>query len=401
MKIVAPNNITNLDELDIEQTVYEPFASILIEFIDDVSKNILKDNAFKEFPELLALAFWMRKAHIRKLKNYFLDKSQDKFLLGKGVVFHLAPSNVDTIFVYSWFISLLVGNSNIIRISDKENTQTDMLLNSITAVLNLKKYKKLRKRVAIIRYGHEDKITKLLSSICDCRVIWGGDTTVQHIRSIPIKPSATELIFPDKFSFSIIKASEFIELSNFDKFFENFYKDAYSFNQMACSSIKLVAWVGEENIIQESKILFWNNLNSYLNKRIPEDIQGAEIINKLIAEASLAITNNACIKNHKNPYINVIELESLEFADGLYHSGAGLFYEIEVGDLNEIYKFITRKHQTIAQFGFSKDELKDSIKLNMPNGIDRIVPVGQALDFSNIWDGNDLLLSFCREIDIK
>lgn len=170
---------------------------------------------------------------------------------------------------------------------------------------------------------------------------------------------------------------------------------------MACSSIKLVAWVGEENIIQESKILFWNNLNSYLNKRIPEDIQGAEIINKLIAEASLAITNNACIKNHKNPYINVIELESLEFADGLYHSGAGLFYEIEVGDLNEIYKFITRKHQTIAQFGFSKDELKDSIKLNMPNGIDRIVPVGQALDFSNIWDGNDLLLSFCREIDIK
>ena len=93
MKIVAPNNITNLDELDIEQTVYEPFASILIEFIDDVSKNILKDNAFKEFPELLALAFWMRKAHIRKLKNYFLDKSQDKFLLGKGVVFHLAPSS--------------------------------------------------------------------------------------------------------------------------------------------------------------------------------------------------------------------------------------------------------------------------------------------------------------------
>ncbi len=401
MKIVAPNNITNLDQLDIEQNVYEPFASLSIEFIDDVSKNILKDNAFKEFPELLALAFWMRKAHIMKLKNYFLEKSQDEFLLGKGIVFHLAPSNVDTIFVYSWFISLLVGNSNIIRISDKENHQIDILLNSILMVLNLKKYKKFQKRVAIIKYGHEDKITELLSSLCDCRVIWGGDTTVQHIRSIPIKPTSTELIFPDKFSFSIIKASEFIGLSNFDKFYENFYKDAYSFNQMACSSIKLVVWVGEENIIDKSKILFWNNLSIYLNKRTHEDIQGAEIMNKLVAEASLAITNNTPIKKYKNPLINVVELDSLKFADEFYHPGAGLFYEIKVSDLSEIYKFITRKHQTIAQFGYSKDELKNSIKSNMPNGIDRIVPIGQALDFSNIWDGNDLFLSFCRQIDIQ
>ena len=38
---------------------------------------------------------------------------------------------------------------------------------------------------------------------------------------------------------------------------------------------------------------------------------------------------------------------------------------------------------------------------NSLNGIDRIVPIGQALDINFVWDGHDLNRSLTRIIDIK
>jgi hypothetical protein len=32
--------------------------------------------------------------------------------------------------------------------------------------------------------------------------------------------------------------------------------------------------------------------------------------------------------------------------------------------------------------------------------VDRIVPIGTALDFSMVWDGNSLMNVFTREIDL-
>jgi len=32
--------------------------------------------------------------------------------------------------------------------------------------------------------------------------------------------------------------------------------------------------------------------------------------------------------------------------------------------------------------------------------LDRIVPIGQALQFGRFWDGNDLLQAFCRQVFI-
>src|SRR5229473_1854189 len=37
----------------------------------------------------------------------------------RGLVFHVPPANVDTIFVYSWALSALAGNRNVVRISPR------------------------------------------------------------------------------------------------------------------------------------------------------------------------------------------------------------------------------------------------------------------------------------------
>jgi len=398
--IVTPKNINSVSDLVIENRVLEPFSDILVNFVNDVSKAILKDSFFKQYPELMALAFWMRKSHIKELQNYFLNQKADKVLIGRGIVFHMAPSNVDTIFVYSWFISLLVGNSNILRISNKENIQTELLLNVIIDVIYQEKYADLQNRVAIIRYGHEDEITKILSAMADIRVIWGGDNTVNHIRTIPIKPTATELTFADKFSFAVIKSEQILQESNINNLIEKFYNDSFWFGQMACSSIRLIAWIGNKNDNEKAQKLFWEKLNKYVLENQPEEIAPADIVNKLVAECSMAIENNIIIDNIDNPYINRVKISSLDEVSEDLHCGTGLFYELEAESLENLLPYITKKHQTIAQYGFSKQELVDLIYNNMPEGIDRIVPIGKSLDFSYIWDGYDLFRSFCREIEI-
>ncbi|MBH9788303.1 acyl-CoA reductase, partial [Clostridioides difficile] len=58
------------------------------------------------------------------------------------------------------------------------------------------------------------------------------------------------------------------------------------------------------------------------------------------------------------------------------------------------------KDQTIAYFGFKREELENLVEAISTRGIDRIVPIGKALDFNGVWDGQSFLTSFTREVVI-
>ena len=79
----------------------------------------------------------------------------------------------------------------------------------------------------------------------------------------------------------------------------------------------------------------------------------------------------------------------------------GFFYEYSTNDLNRIKNYINNKYQTLTYFGMDKDSLKNFVINNQLQGIDRIVPVGQALDISFFWDGYDLNRILSRVVDIK
>ena len=400
MTIVFPQSTDSIENICIEKRVIAPFSDVLVDFVDDVSKHILNESTFKQYPELMALAFWMRRGHIKKLQYYFMQKQGTKLLLGRGIVFHLAPSNVDTIFIYSWFLSLLVGNSNIVRISDKKNIQTDLLLKVLTLILQQHKYEELQTRVGIIRYGHDDEVTSYLSRMADTRVIWGGDRTIEHIRTIPIKATATELTFADKFSFAIIDSKTLCEEKKLMLLIKKFYNDTFWFGQMACSSIRSIVWVGSKEDNIQAKNRFWNALETYVKQQLPEEITPADIINKLVAECSMAIEQDGIVTKMDTPYINRIQIEDLSQANTHLHCGTGLFYECEVDGLSEVFQHISKKYQTIAYYGFEKEVLFAALQQTLPYGIDRVVPIGKSLEFSHVWDGYDLFESFCREVEV-
>src|SRR5262249_8023158 len=112
-----------------------PFDPVLIDFVDGVSKSVLLDPAMRSMPEMMAVAYWMRKSHIMGLAGAFDCRWGDRIVLPRGVALHFAPSNVDSIFVYSWFISMLLGNANVIRLSSRRGAQVETLLGRINAIM--------------------------------------------------------------------------------------------------------------------------------------------------------------------------------------------------------------------------------------------------------------------------
>jgi hypothetical protein len=83
------------------------------------------------------------------------------------------------------------------------------------------------------------------------------------------------------------------------------------------------------------------------------------------------------------------------------HCGGGLLFQAYAKELNEIAPLIIRRDQTLTHFGFTRDELRNLARLLNGRGIDRIVPVGHALNFNRFWDGYDLLREFTRTVYIQ
>jgi hypothetical protein len=376
---------------------FEPFSDEIIEFCASFSRAIFKDHEALQFPELQALAFWMRRAELIRLREAFgaLERP-DALLAPRGVAFHIPPANVDTIFIYSWLLSVLAGNRNIIRLSLRVSPQTEILCRLFNQTLEATP-DSLKDSTLMIRYGHEREITQALSAVVDVRVIWGGDASVNAVRSVPLPPHARELTFPDRFSFAVLRASAFLQLEDRRPLAEQFFNDTFWFDQMGCSSPRLVFWCGSPEDTAQAAALFLEAVRQHAVQKNYQ-VQTATRLSRFTF-ACLAAMEGSASSYQDLTELTVLGLERFEQLSR-EHCGGGLLFQYRVENLLEIAPFVNRRDQTMTYFGFDKSELTNFARKLKGRGIDRIVPTGQALNFNRFWDGNDLLLEFMRYVYI-
>ena len=202
-----------------------------------------------ELPDELAL----------RLKNKHHESNSVRF--GLGLLFHITPSNIPTNFAYSLIFGLICGNSNIVKVPSKKFDEIDIICKSINYVLKKKKHNKVKNMISIVRYGDNNQLTKKFSSLCDGRLIWGGDNTIANIKKFDTKPKNIDIPFSDRYSISLINSEKFLRLSKYKSLnlIQNFYNDTYLVDQNACSSPHLILWKGKSDSKARKK--FWHNLN--------------------------------------------------------------------------------------------------------------------------------------------
>ena len=376
-----------------------PFSDSALALCAGLSQAIFRDREAARFPELLALAFWMRRAQLVSLRSQFRATSSPELIaVPRGLVFHIPPSNVDTIFVYSWLLAVLAGNRNCIRMSSRRTPQSEILLRLLRDSLE-RADQHLQHNTIIVSYGHNPEITEALSKACDVRVIWGGDHTVGLIRSVPLAIHAREMVFPDRSSFAVIRAETYLSLSqqSQQKLAEQFYNDSYWFDQMACSSPKLLVWCGSGADTRHASQAFWAALDGCISTR--GFAAPAAIHMKKLVFSCESILDLPVSEYYRSREVTVLTLDSLKNY-ARQHSGGGLFFTTRVDQLSDLVPFLARKDQTLTYFGFDTDELTTFAISLGGKAIDRMVPIGQALQFSRFWDGHDLLREFCRFVHI-
>lgn len=377
-----------------------PFSDELLEFCAHVSRAISKSAA--RFAELQALAFWMRKAELLRLRERFVELNTDRcILVPAGSVFHIPPANVDTIFVYSWVLSLLCGNANVVRLSERSTDQTELIIGVLRECLASERYAEVAEHNAMITYAHDPEITRRLSMACDVRVIWGGDHTVNEVRRIALPPASVDVTFPDRVSLAAFASSKVLALPEAPlmELALGFYHDAYGFDQLACSSPRMVIWIGDEAENRAAADVLYARVEGIIAAK--GYVTDADTAMRKMSYGYVAAADGSVVHvdRHSNEMTLLWQDEPRELLEEF--CGGGAFINAGCRALTDLEEFVTPRFQTLSCFGFDEEQVTALARRLNGRGIDRIVPIGQALTFNRYWDGRDLLQTFTSRVYLE
>ena len=245
-------------------------------------------------------------------------------------------------------------------------------------------------------------MTQAFSTRCNARLVWGGDRTIDSIRKVPIPARSVDITFGDRRSLCVIDAGAVLQASPnaLQRLASSFYNDTYLVDQNACSSPHLVVWLGSAEACASAKPRFWDRVSALATARY--DLEPIWAIEKYLAlcEGAIRLAGLKGTRRHGN-HVYRLELATLPATLDDCWGRYGCFYEYEAGDVDSIAPVVDGRVQTLTYFGTDRRELADFVLRNRLSGIDRIVPVGSALDIGVRWDGYDLLRALSRVIDVR
>ena len=390
VKILCKGSCSFEDMTDLKKL--RPFDETVCDFLSDLSSEIMKNPEAKQYPDVVTFGFFCRRGNIGRLREEYSDRLHDR--LGRGVSFHIAPSNVPINFAYSLVAALLAGNACIVRASAKPFRQVDLVCECIAKAASSEKYVELAKYIAVVRYPRSRDINDFFSSLADVRVIWGGDATIAELRQSPLPPRSVEIAFADRYSLAAISAEAVLSSDNLQQLARDFYNDTYLYDQNACSSPRLIYWLGSEEHACAAKKKFWGAVHDFISTKYK--VEPVIAVDKYTAACRMAIDFGADITRDRDNLISRISVKGLDKNYPDYRCAGGSFIEYSSKSLDELSSVVTRKYQTLSYFGIEKQKLADIVLDRGLCGIDRIVPIGKTADFALTWDGYDLIMQMSR-----
>ncbi|GAA2892003.1 acyl-CoA reductase [Streptosporangium fragile] len=365
-------------------------------FLSAVGRRLLSPAVARAHPELGSLGFFLRRAEIARA----VDRLRGEHLrVPRGLVFHIPPANVDTVFVYSWALSALAGNRNVVRLSRRAGGAAPAVLEALESGLS-GAHPAVAQTQRIVSYERSDAVTARLSAACDLRIIWGGDRAVTDIRRHPLAPHARDLTFPDRSSLAVVSTAAWLDAPERVRqaAAEAFAADVYWFDQAACSSPRTVFWIGEAEATARARDDFAARLAATAARRWPVD--AAMAVQKRVGAYGAAADGTVRALAFHGNALTLLDLA--DPADPPRHwLGTGTLGHARLGSLAELAGVVRRGDQTLSAFGFDRAELEGLARTLAGRGIDRIVPFGQALTFHPVWDGVDLLHECTRLVTIS
>jgi hypothetical protein len=387
--------LTKLDAA--RQQLAAAFAPERIDLVASVAEALLGPRRSTASGPAAHFAFWTRRAALMKLAASFGARlPQNTLARPRGLVFHLPPQNVETVFLYSWALAYLSGNANIVRlphaISAPMRAIVDLFLEKLEAAGD--------ESQVFVHYPSQGDLGAKISARSDARVVWGGDAKVALFAPLPLRNGGKSIWFGDRFSFSTVRgeALDMLDEPALQALARKLHNDVFVFDQMACSSPHALYVVGEAvahsgavRRLLDASALAWTM----------DDPAGrvGHAIGKMTAAFYAAGTGRASSVNWRNTNLTSFVASAPERQD--LRVGGGFLSVVFVRSLAEVASFIRESDQTITHFGWERSEIEAVAASRTGPGVSRWAPIGAALDFDFIWDGYDIPFELTRLVRIS
>ena len=369
------------------------FSEEAVAFLTAFSARILADAEAKAYPDVVTLGFWCRPAALRQMQRTY---EAEVNRLGRGIVFHIAPSNVAVNFAYSCLAAFLAGNASIVRLPSKDFPQVDVLCRIFAETLA--EFPALFSYFLFVRYGHVQEVNEHYSRMCQTRVVWGGDATIDAIRRAVLPPRANEITFADRHSLAVIDAPAYLAAEDKERIAQDFYNDTYLSDQNACTAPRFVVWLGTAEKVKAAQKVFWCTLHALVKARYT--LQGVQAVDKLTQLYRLGV--HAAVRQvpMEDNLITRVCVAELTEELAAYKAGSGFFIEYAAQEIAELRPLCGASCQTLSYYGVERDSLLRAVLAMRPAGVDRIVPMGRTMDFALVWDGVDLIRTMSRVVQV-
>ena len=387
--------LTKLDAA--RQSLAAPFAPERIELVASVADALLGGKRSAASGPAAHFAFWTRRAALMKLGASFMARvPQNALARPRGLVFHLPPQNVETVFLYSWALAYLAGNASIVRLPQSISAQmraiVDLFLEKLEAAGDPSQF--------FVHYSSQGDLGAKISALSDARVVWGGDAKVALFAPLPLRNGGKSIWFGDRFSFSTINGAALDDLDEpaLRALAKRLHNDVFVFDQMACSSPHALYVVGEAaaHSAAVKRLLDASALEWTMDD--PKARVG-HAIGKMTAAFYAAGTGRASSVNWRNTNLTSVVASAAERQD--IRVGGGFLSVVFVRSLAEVASFIREADQTITYFGWERGEIEAVAASRTGPGVSRWAPVGTALDFDFIWDGYDIPFELTRLVRVS
>lgn len=367
------------------------FAVERVDLIGRFAARLQQNARWRGSAAVGALAFWLRKAAMTRMAEDFRARAHPNSIsTGRGIAFHLPPQNVDTLFLYSWATSFACGNINVVRLPERMPPVMAELLESLLYLLEESAAGDL-----FITYPKEDEaVNRQLSAAADCRLVWGGEAKAEAFNRLPLRLGGKSLIFGDRYSHAILSAEAVAALDQaaLDRLARALHDDIRLFDQQACSSPHMIHVLDASAAAMPAVGRLLRSVDD-LARNAPS-VDPAHGMAKFAASCAMAAADTISSANRLSNETTVVDLVAGERRGRVI--GGGFLSIRKIETIDELTDYMTGRDQTVAHFGLGADRLSKLADLAARRGVARLVPIGSALAFDQLWDGYDLVAELSR-----
>ncbi len=380
-----------------------------IELLHKYGRLLIQNKEINSLEGVAFLSSWLQKANIETIieKNLgsikfltdFVGEGRKKHKAQpRGVICHWIAGNVPTLGIFSLIQSMLVGNSNMVRIPVESQEIFIKLLNALkkTEIDGLKG-SEILKTVAVIYFPSSDADANLRFSLAaDARIIWGGQEAVDAISKTTKLSHCEDVVFGPKYSFGVIdKMAQ--ESEDIQKIVRRFVNDIIIFDQSACSSPQVI-FLEKSSLDLKSIGKLFEEEFKLASKRTPKKDLDQFIASKIInirAEYALSPKKEIII-SQENDWTILLD-DEVKLEEPI--QSRTIFLK-PVNSIMECIDLITPRIQTIGTAIYDRARLFEFTDAVTYKGVARCVTPGQMNTYDSPWDGILLLNRLVRWITL-